>query len=169
MDREFATARIAARLARFAMGAGVALVLMAATPSFGWAQENAIRLNGGGAPYAIKIAAAQPRTFSADASFSEIVVGDPEVALVTPLTDRTFYVIGSKQGTTGVALYNEAKQLVGTLDIEVGPDTRKLNQALAENLQGSRYRRNRPTAASSFGPRQEPAGRRQGARHRQAI
>jgi len=127
-------------IAKFARGllaaTGIAMILAGATPSDSWA-ENAITLSAAGAPYSIKIAAAQPRTFSADASFSEIIVGDPEIAIVTPLTDRTFYVIGSKQGATGVALYNDAKQLVGTLDIEVGPDTRKLNQALAESLKDS--------------------------------
>lgn len=101
------------------------------------AAESVIHLDASRNTHTIKIPVAQPRTFSADSAFSEIVVGDPEVAIVTPLTDRAFYVVGSKPGTTGVALYNEARQLVGMLDVEIGPDTAKLNAALRQNLQGS--------------------------------
>ena len=37
-------------------------------------------------------------------AFSEIVVGDPEIATVSPLTDQSFYVLGKSVGTTGIAL-----------------------------------------------------------------
>jgi pilus assembly protein CpaC len=121
-------------IARAAMlCAGIAVSAFAPAPAY--AAEATIHLSGA-ATHTIKIAKSQPRTFAVDASFAEIVVGDPEVALVTPLTDRTFYVVGSKQGNTGVALYNEAKELVGTLDLEVGPDTAKLNRALQEQVGG---------------------------------
>ncbi len=101
-----------------------------AMPATGFAEEGIIHLTGSSNSHTIKIPAAKPRTFRADESFSEIVVGDPDIAVVTPLTDRSFYVVGAKQGTTGVALYNEARDLVGMLDIEVGPDTSKLNASL---------------------------------------
>ncbi|MEZ5870781.1 MAG: type II and III secretion system protein family protein [Nitratireductor sp.] len=96
------------------------------------AEESVVHLSPSQNTKTIQIPSAQPRTFRADASFSEIVVGDPEIAVVTPLTDRSFYVVGAKAGTTGVALYNEAKELVGMLDIEVGPDTAKLNRTIAD-------------------------------------
>ncbi len=104
------------------------------------ADESVIHLSSTSNTYTVKVAVAQPRTLRADASFSEIVVGDPDIAVVTPLTDRSFYVVGTKQGGTGVALYNESKELVGMLDIEVGPDTAKLNRALTENLADSDVR-----------------------------
>jgi pilus assembly protein CpaC len=125
------------RTTKALMLAALAMLLAAAwTGDRAAAGEATIHLSGA-ATHTIKIAKAQPRTFAVDASFAEIVVGDPEVAQVAPLTDRTFYVVGSKQGNTGVALYNESKQLVGTLDLEVGPDTAKLNRALREQVGGS--------------------------------
>ncbi len=55
--------------------------------------------------------------------FYEIVIGDPEIANVNPLTDDSFYVLGNNLGTTGIALFDENKQLVGTVDVEVTLDT----------------------------------------------
>lgn len=85
----------------------------------------------------IRVPLAKPTTFRTDAPFSEIVVGDPEMAIVTPLTDQSFYVVGSSKGSTGIALYNEARELIGSLDIEIGPDTEKLNRSLKAALKGS--------------------------------
>ncbi|MCB1460104.1 MAG: type II and III secretion system protein family protein [Nitratireductor sp.] len=111
---------------------GLALASPLAMPLSAQAEESVVHLSPSQNTKTIQIPSAQPRTFRADASFSEIVVGDPEIAVVTPLTDRSFYVVGAKAGTTGVALYNEAKELVGMLDIEVGPDTAKLNRTIAD-------------------------------------
>lgn len=95
-----------------------------------YADENGVvQLNTSGTQV-VRVAQGKPRTMRADQVFNEIVVGDPDVAVVTPLTDRTFYVVGSKAGSTGVALYNEARELVGMLDIEVGPDATEINRTL---------------------------------------
>ena len=67
----------------------------------------------------IKIAKGKPKTTKTSVPFYEIVLGDPEVANVNPLTDDSFYVLGNALGTTGIALFDENKQLVGTVDIEV--------------------------------------------------
>ena len=88
----------------------------------------------------IKVAKGKPKTIRTDTSFNEIVVGDPEIATVSPLTDRSFYVVGTAPGTTGVALYGENNELVGVLDIEVGPNTNQLNAALKSALPGSKVK-----------------------------
>ncbi|MGB7336115.1 MAG: type II and III secretion system protein family protein [Salaquimonas sp.] len=85
----------------------------------------------------IRVPLAKPTTFRTDAPFSEIVVGDPGLAIVTPLTDQSFYIVGSSKGTTGIALFNEARELIGSLDVEIGPDTTKLNASLKSALKGS--------------------------------
>lgn len=85
----------------------------------------------------ISVPIAKPTTFRTDAAFSEIVVGDPELAIVTPLTDQSFYIVGAKKGTTGIALFNEERELIGSLDVEIGPDTRKINNELRQALKDS--------------------------------
>ena len=62
----------------------------------------------------IKIAKGKPKTIKTNVPFYEIVIGDPEIANVNPLTDNSFYVLGNNLGTTGIALFDENKQLVGT-------------------------------------------------------
>ncbi|MGI9402408.1 MAG: type II and III secretion system protein family protein [Rhizobiaceae bacterium] len=94
------------------------------------AQEGVIHLSSQTNTKSIQVGKGKTKTLKADKSFSEIVVGDPEIAVVTPLTDRTFYIVGTKPGITGIALYDENRDLVGMLDIEVGPDTSLLNKAI---------------------------------------
>ncbi|MET2826495.1 type II and III secretion system protein family protein [Mesorhizobium shangrilense] len=74
----------------------------------------------------VKVAKGKPKTIITSAAFYQIVIGDPDIANVNPLTDKSFYVLGNNLGTTGIALFDEKKQLVGTIDIEVTLDTDQL-------------------------------------------
>jgi pilus assembly protein CpaC len=58
-----------------------------------------------------------------DTSFVEVTVGDPEVADVNPLTDRSLSILGKKNGTTRVSVYADGKKLIGVFDVEVVYDT----------------------------------------------
>ncbi|HEY6633783.1 MAG TPA: type II and III secretion system protein family protein [Rhizobiaceae bacterium] len=84
----------------------------------------------------IKIAKGKPRTVKTSVPFYEIVIGDPDIANVNPLTDDSFYVLGSNLGTTGIALFDENKQLVGTVDIEVTLDTDRLASTIRNSVPG---------------------------------
>ncbi len=80
----------------------------------------------------IKVAKGKPRTIRTSVPFYEIVIGDPAIANVNPLTDRSFYVLGNELGTTGIALFDENKQLVGSADIEVTLDAERLASTIRE-------------------------------------
>ena len=82
----------------------------------------------------IKVAKGKPKTVVTSAAFYQIVIGDPEIANVNPLTDKSFYVLGNNLGTTGVALFDENKQLVGTVDIEVTLDTDQLASTIRASV-----------------------------------
>jgi pilus assembly protein CpaC len=85
----------------------------------------------------IKIAKGKPKTIKTNVPFYEIVIGDPEIANVNPLTDSSFYVLGNKLGTTGIALFDENKQLVGSVDIEVTLDADKLASTIRDSVPGT--------------------------------
>ncbi|HHZ10357.1 MAG TPA: type II and III secretion system protein family protein [Rhizobiales bacterium] len=85
----------------------------------------------------LKIAKGKPKTIRTSAAFYEIVIGDPEIANVNPLTDRSFYVLGNNLGTTGIALFDENKQLVGSIDVEVTLDTDRLASTIRESVPGA--------------------------------
>ena len=111
----------------------------------------------------IKLAKGKPKTVKTDVPFYEIVIGDPEIANVNPLTDRSFYVLGNNLGTTGVALFDENKQLVGTMDIEVTLDTDRLANTIRDSVPGRGHPgqlRQRPCRAVGLG--QRSGRRRQG-------
>jgi pilus assembly protein CpaC len=86
---------------------------------------------------ALKIAKGKPKTIRTSTPFYEIVIGDPEIANVNPLTDRSFYILGNELGTTGIALFDENRQLVGTIDVEVTLDTERLASTIRESVPGS--------------------------------
>src|SRR5258707_10496323 len=57
-----------------------------------------------------------------DQALVDIMVGDPDVADVSPLTDHALSILGKKIGTTRVTVYGQDKKLVGIFDIEVSYD-----------------------------------------------
>ncbi len=61
-----------------------------------------------------------------DAPFTEVTVGDPEVADVTPLTDHALSILGKKIGTTRVTAYDDSKRVIGIFDVEVSYDVTRL-------------------------------------------
>src|SRR6187549_307965 len=72
-----------------------------------------------------------------DSSFVELTVGDPDVADVNPLTDRSLSILGKKNGTTRVSAYAEGKKLVGIFDVEVSYDITRLTNELRRRFPGS--------------------------------
>jgi pilus assembly protein CpaC len=100
------------------------------------ANSQVIQISSGSTTH-VKIPRGKPRTVRTGTPFYEIVIGDPEIANVNPLTDRSFYVLGNKLGTTGIALFDDNKQLVGTVDIEVTLDTDRLASTIREAVPGS--------------------------------
>ncbi len=88
----------------------------------------------------IKVAKGKPKTIMTSAAFYQIVIGDPEIANVNPLTDKSFYVLGNNLGTTGIALFDQNKQLVGTIDIEVTLDTDQLASTIRASVPDAKIR-----------------------------
>jgi pilus assembly protein CpaC len=88
----------------------------------------------------IKVAKGKPQTIRTSEPFSQIVIGDPDIANVNPLTDHSFYVLGTKLGTTGIALFDKDKRLVGNIDVEVTLDTKDLARTIRANVPGSDIR-----------------------------
>ena len=75
-----------------------------------------------------------------DTSFVDVVVGDPEIADVSPLTDRSLSILGRKNGTTRVTVYGEGKKLVGIFDIEVSTDTSMLSAEIRRRFPYAKLR-----------------------------
>lgn len=74
----------------------------------------------------VRITQGKSRTLRTNLAYVDLVVGDPEIADIMPLTDRSMYMLGKKIGTTNVSVFDAAKQLVGIIDVEVAYDTPRL-------------------------------------------
>lgn len=88
----------------------------------------------------VVVAVGKSEDIRTDAPFMEVVVGDPAVADVNPLTDRAISILGKKIGTTRVSIYAEGKRLVGIFDVEVSYDIGRLQAEVARQFPQARIR-----------------------------
>ncbi|HEX8166158.1 MAG TPA: type II and III secretion system protein family protein [Beijerinckiaceae bacterium] len=89
---------------------------------------------------AVRVTQGKSQTLQTSLGFADIVVGDPDIADVMPLTDRTLYVLGKKLGTTNISVYDTAKTLVGVIEVEVGYNTPRLAADVESSFPGERTR-----------------------------
>ena len=71
-----------------------------------------------------------------DRPYAKALIGNPDIADILPLSDRSLYVLGKKTGTTSLTLYDRRSQLIAVLDIAVGPDVITLKRQLSELIPG---------------------------------
>src|SRR6266481_7290088 len=81
----------------------------------------------------VKVIVNKSRSFKVERPFTTIVAGNPDIAEVKPLGDRSIYVLGKQTGTTNIVLFDDAARQIGVLDVEVVIDTGSLQQ----NILGS--------------------------------
>lgn len=67
-----------------------------------------------------------------DRRIADLLVGNPEVADVMPLTDRSIYVLGKELGSTNLTIYGPQRRLIAVVDIAVTPDEGGLRRHLHE-------------------------------------
>jgi pilus assembly protein CpaC len=98
------------------------------------AQQRVVQLIGPKRTGMITINIGKSEDVRTDASFTDVVVGDPEIADVNPLTDRAVSILGRKSGTTRVSMYGEGKKLVGVFDVGVTYDTTLVASEIARRF-----------------------------------
>lgn len=82
------------------------------------------------------VPAGQSEVLDIGARYTDLMIADPEVADVLPLSDRSIYVVGKKPGTTSLSIYGPGKRLLSVAMITVGANTSGLKQRLYEILPG---------------------------------
>ena len=96
--------------------------------------DTLVSLGSGKHTQSIVIATGKSQDIRTDTGFVDVIVGDPEIADVLPLTDRSLSILGKKIGTTRVSIYAEGKRLVGVFDVEVSYDIARLAAELRERF-----------------------------------
>ena len=88
--------------------------------------QRLVQISGARRTVSITVTVGKTEDVRIDSAFSDITVGDPEVADVTPLTDHSLSILGKKIGTTRVTVYAEGKKQLGIFDVEVSYDVSRL-------------------------------------------
>ena len=65
-----------------------------------------------------------------DVPFTDLLVGNEEIADVLPLTNRTIYVLGKSLGSTSLSIYGPRKRLIAIVDLMVTYDVQGLKTRL---------------------------------------
>ncbi len=120
----------------FSVVAMLAVVAFSHAVSIDTVQAGAriVKLSASGRVGRMQVTVGMSETVKVSLPFAEIVVGDPETADVNPLTDKTLYVLGRKLGLTNIALFDDKRQLVGVIDLEVTHDLNGLRHALKQAM-----------------------------------
>lgn len=77
-------------------------------------------------------------TIRTDKTFADIVVGNPSVADVFPLTSNSIYVQANSTGSTNISFYDADKKLIGTVLISVRIDFGQLQNAIDRAVPSAR-------------------------------
>ena len=88
----------------------------------------------------VSIVKGKTRTVKTANQINEVVVGDPDIATVTPLSANAFYIRGNKVGTTTVALFDKDMNMQGSMDIEVTVDASQISTAIRDGVGGSKIK-----------------------------
>lgn len=84
----------------------------------------------------ISVPVNKSRILRVDRAFKDIIVGNPEIADIMPLSDRSIYLLGKEVGSTNVTIYGNNKRLLAVVDVTVGHDAEGLKARLHEMLPG---------------------------------
>ena len=95
-----------------------------------YAQQRTIQISGANRTAMVTVTIGKSQDVRTDSSFVDVMVGDPDVADVNPLTDHTLSILAKKIGTTRVSVYSEGKKLIGIFDVEVTYDITRLTNEL---------------------------------------
>jgi len=110
--------------------AGAALGLAPARPAA--AQETIANDEG------LAVQLGKSRVLQTPGAYTDILVEDPKIADVVPLTSHSLSVIGKGVGATNLTIYGADRKLLSSLTVFVGPDVGNLKGRLHEVLPDER-------------------------------
>lgn len=109
------------------LAGGVAALALLASPAAGWAQDGRQE---------VIVAAGKSQVIELPERFSDVMIADPAVVDVLPLTTRSVYVVGKKVGTTTITVYGPGKRLLAGVNVMVSSDVGGLKARIHELAPG---------------------------------
>jgi pilus assembly protein CpaC len=110
----------------------VSAIVIAPEPALAQQSPNGT-LHGG----TVEVPVNKSQIVSTDQKIVRVMIGNPEIADVVPVTERSVYVLGKSMGTTSLTLYGFGGRVLSVVDIAVGPDVQGLRDQLDRLVPGS--------------------------------
>lgn len=104
-----------------------------AAPCAVQAQSQGAPLHGG----TVEVPVNKSQIVSTDQQIVRVMIGNPEIADVVPVSERSVYVLGKAMGTTSLTLYGYGGRVLSVVDIAVGPDVQGFRDQLTKLVPGS--------------------------------
>jgi pilus assembly protein CpaC len=135
-------ARLTAFLGALACGAAIASAAIAQDATATSAQAAAAppatqTVDGGsdlGRSYQVDIGAGKSQVLEVPGPYTDLMIADPKVADVVPLTSHSIYVVAKGLGATALTIYGPGKRLIAAVNVVVGPDIDAFKARLHEVL-----------------------------------
>jgi pilus assembly protein CpaC len=88
----------------------------------------------------VSVAVDKTQTLRTSVNFADVIVGNPDIADVVPLTDHSLSVVGKKIGATRVSVYADGKRLLGIFDVDVSYDVSTLASELVQRFPQAHFK-----------------------------
>lgn len=79
----------------------------------------------------VRVTVGKSQDVRTERSFADVMVSDPDVAVVSPLTDHSLSILGKKIGATRITVYDRERQPVQIFDVTVSYDLSGLATEIA--------------------------------------
>lgn len=123
---------------RVALWSILAIAMSALSVDIVLAQSAIRRLATSGEVASLDVVLNRAETIEVQKEVSEILVGNPEIADVVALSDRSIYVLGKKIGSTSVSVVDRDRNVIAVVGVKVTSDIAALKARLATHLPQSR-------------------------------
>ncbi|MGI9352872.1 MAG: type II and III secretion system protein family protein [Rhizobiaceae bacterium] len=101
------------------------------------AQQQFVNLGNGNVSQ-VTVRPGKTLTIETDREFGDIIVGNPKVADVVPLSSRSLYVQGNGVGFTNISILDADKNLLGVIDVRVKIDFVELSRSIQAAVPSAR-------------------------------
>jgi pilus assembly protein CpaC len=102
------------------------------------AQEKFISLAG--SVQQVTIPPNETLTINTGKPFGDLVIGSAEMIDVVPLSDKSLFIRGKKNGATNISVYADDKSLLGVIDIRVASDFTEVASAIRSTAPSAQVR-----------------------------
>jgi len=125
--RSRATGRVATLLAGAVLGLAASAAAAEGAPP---PPPGAGGVNG----YELDVGQGKSQVLETPGSYTDLMIGDPKIADVVPLTTHSVYVVGKTVGATSLSIYGPGKRLMAAVNVVVDPDIAGLQSRLRDVL-----------------------------------